>query len=120
MSIPHVRPWGDAADRLAPVYAALERGDRAGAVELLKEPERFTPDQLAELRCRLAEAYEVAGLFDDGLQLVLPYEDPATHTGLSDDMVATVWIALASLYRWLGEIPRAITFANNGLRATSS
>src|SRR5205085_2094182 len=80
----------------------------------------LAPEDQAELRCRLADAFETAGLFDEGLNLLQPYEDPSALAGLSSETIALVRLAQASLYRWHREIPRSITYANNSLRTATS
>ena len=64
--------------------------------------------------------WERAGRFDEGLQVLSRYEDVSMHDGLAAELVAQVWLQLASLYRWLYEIPRSITFAGHSLRVAET
>jgi tetratricopeptide (TPR) repeat protein len=119
MLSPTARPASAASSRLDPIITAVERGERDEALRLADTPD-LTPEEQAELRCALAESFELAGRFDEGLAVLARYEDPAMHGGLSSETVACVWLQLASLYRWLNEVPRSITFANHSLRAAAS
>jgi transcriptional regulator with PAS, ATPase and Fis domain len=102
---------------LAAAIAALDRGDREPATALLATT--LEPNCEARLRCALAEAYEVAGRFDEGLAVVARYESTTGHDDLTPETLSLVWLTLASLYRWLYEIPRAITYANHSLRSAT-
>src|SRR5205085_1837938 len=73
MSTSHVRPAGNSSARLQPAFTALERGERDGAIELLGRDD-LTDEERVLVSCRLAEAFETAGLFDDGLALLRPFE----------------------------------------------
>src|SRR5215213_3097882 len=115
MTFPLVRSQSDLSGRLLPAVAALERGERDGALALLELPD-LTEDERADLRARLAESYEIAGRFEEALALLRPYEDITRFSHLSAEIVARVWLALASIYRWQHEIPRAIAFANHSLK----
>jgi transcriptional regulator with PAS, ATPase and Fis domain len=95
---------------------AVERGEREEALRLADAGD-LTPEEQAGLRCALAESFEMAGLFDEGLKALERYEDPSAHAGLASETVACIWLQLASLYRWLNEVPRSITYANHSLRA---
>ncbi len=108
-----------ASDRLRAVLDEVERGERERALSLLSTPD-LTPTEQITLRIALAESLEMAGRFDEGLRLLGQYEDPASHFGIDGEAAAKVWLQLASLYRWLNEVPRSITFANHSLRAAES
>ncbi len=119
MFSPTARAAGEVSARLVPIVAAVERGERDVAIRRLDEAD-LSDEESAELRIALAESFELAGRFDEGLQLLARYEDPATHAALSGETVARIWLQLASVYRWLNEVPRSITFANHSLRSAST
>ena len=119
MTSSNARPAGDVSERLAPLIGAVERGERDAAMGLLDD-RSLTASEQAELRVALAESFEMAGRFDEGLQVLSRYEDVSMHDGLAADLVAQVWLQLASLYRWLYEIPRSITFAGHSLRVAET
>jgi hydrogenase-4 transcriptional activator len=115
----NARVLGEGANRLGAVLAAIGRGERDDAVAML-EGGRLTAEEQAVLRCALAESFEMAGRFDDGIALLERYVDPEQHAELSSETSACAWLQLASLYRWLNEVPRSITFANHSLRAATT
>ena len=100
MTSSNARPTGDVSERLAPLIGAVQRGERDSAMGMLDDRSLSPADQ-AELRVALAESFEMAGRFDEGLQVLSRYEDTSMHDGLAPDLVAQIWLQLASLYRWL-------------------
>lgn len=119
MSFFPMRPQGDISGHLHETMKAVERGDRTAGFSRLDD-KSLSEEEQAELRCCLAESLEMAGQFDEALKVLAPFEDPSSHTNISNEIVAGVWLQLASLYRWGNEVPRAITYVNNSLRAAST
>ncbi|HQR38618.1 MAG TPA: sigma 54-interacting transcriptional regulator [Blastocatellia bacterium] len=119
MTTSKARPYGDVSDRLEAVFTAIDRGERDGALALLGDP-TLTTDERAALRGAIGESLEMAGKFDEALSILVEYEDPNAHSYLSSETSARLWLQLASLYRWVNEVPRSITFANHSLRAAGT
>jgi transcriptional regulator with PAS, ATPase and Fis domain/tetratricopeptide (TPR) repeat protein len=109
-------------EKLAAGRTALKTGDSERAIALLSEvlvTGRITSEQEAEVRCQLAELLENAGRYQDALKTVSKYEASIALVDIPRPTIAQILFRLASLYRWLNEPPKAISYANNSLRIYS-
>lgn len=112
----------DLSEKLAAGRTALRSGDSERAVSLLSEvliTERLTAEQEVEVRCQLTELLENTGRYQEALKAISKYELSSMQSQIPRVAMAQVWLRLASLYRWLNEPPKAISYANNALRIFS-
>lgn len=110
------------SEKLAAGRTALKSGDSERAIALLSEvliTERLTADQEVEVRCQLTELLESVGRYQEALKAISKYEASGAQAEIHKQAMAQVWLRLASLYRWLNEPPKAISYANNSLRIYS-
>src|SRR6185369_2044832 len=112
----------DLSEKLAAGRMALKSGDSERAISLLSEvlvTERLTAEQEVEVRCQLTELLESVGRYQEALKAISKYEASSAQSEIPKASMAQVWLRLASLYRWLNEPPKAISYANNSLRIYS-
>ncbi|MCS6885693.1 MAG: sigma 54-interacting transcriptional regulator [Acidobacteriota bacterium] len=112
----------DLSEKLAAGRTALSSGDSERAIALLSEvlvTEQLSHEQEVEVRCQLAELLENTGRYQEALKTISKYELSNTQSQISRAAMAQVWLRLASIYRWLNEPPKAISYANNALRIFS-
>lgn len=109
-------------EKLAAGRTALKSGDSERAIALLSEvlvTGRMTSEQESEVRCQLAELLENAGRYQEALKTISKYEASIALIDIPRPAIAQILFRLASLYRWLNEPPKAISYANNSLRIFS-
>lgn len=107
------------SEKLAAGRMALQSGDSERAISLLSEvliTERISIEQEVEVRCQLAELLESIGRYQESLKAISKYEASSTQMEVPRPSMAQIWLRLASIYRWLNEPPKAISYANNSLR----
>ncbi|MEW6734926.1 MAG: sigma 54-interacting transcriptional regulator [Acidobacteriota bacterium] len=110
------------SEKLAAGRTALKSGDSERAISLFSEvlvTERVTPEQEVEVRCQLTELLERVGRYQEALKAISKYESNSAQAEIPKQAMAQVWLRLASLYRWLNEPPKAISYANTSLRIYS-
>lgn len=109
-------------EKLTAGRIALKSGDSEKAIALLSEvliTGRITIEQEVEVRCQLAELLENVGRYQEALKTLSKYEVSVNLLDIPRPNMAQVLFRLASLYRWLNEPPKAISYANNSLRIYS-
>ncbi|MBI4851475.1 MAG: sigma 54-interacting transcriptional regulator [Acidobacteria bacterium] len=109
-------------EKLAAGRTAIKSGDSERAISLLSEvlvTGRITSEQEVEVRTQLAELLENAGRYQEALKAISKYEASVALLDVPRPAMAQVLFRLASLYRWLNEPPKAISYANNSLRIFS-
>lgn len=109
-------------EKLTAGRSAIKSGDSEKAIALLSEvlvTGRITSEQEVEVRTQLAELLENAGRYQDALKAISKYEASVALLDVPRPAMAQVLFRLASLYRWLNEPPKAISYANNSLRLFS-
>ncbi|HYE75149.1 MAG TPA: tetratricopeptide repeat protein, partial [Blastocatellia bacterium] len=72
-------------------------------------------EQRAKVKCALAESLESLARYREAIEVMAEYNTPAGRADLSQASLFQVWLRMGSIYGYVGDHPRAISYLKSAL-----